>query len=81
LFAAADVLMNAVNSADGMKTRVAMHTGPHRLNGMRPREVFTCEEYIEAMAMLIRMGLLPRPELTGGEKRPFTREWTDGRGS
>jgi hypothetical protein len=66
LFAAADVLMNAVNSASGMETRVDMHVGSHRQGGMRPREAFACEEYMEAMAMLMRMGLLPHQDESGG---------------
>ncbi len=58
LFAAADVLLRAIESPHGFDSRIRMHIGALRVGETLPPNVFTAEELIEAMDMLIRMGLV-----------------------
>ena len=59
LFAAADVLLNAICSPRGSNSLISMHVGPIRIGGWLPPTVFTSDELYEGMALLIRMGLVP----------------------
>ncbi|HMN39680.1 MAG TPA: hypothetical protein PKE29_02470 [Phycisphaerales bacterium] len=60
LCAAADRLLAAIDSPQGRNAPVVVYTGPLRRAGRVCEDAFTCEEFIEAMAMLIRMGLVPK---------------------
>ena len=59
LFAAADLLLNAIRSPRGGDSQISMYVGPLRVGGWLPPKVFTSEELYEAMSMLMRMGLVP----------------------
>lgn len=64
LFAAADLLLSAMASVDGMMSLIEM--APDRPARARPdaSEPFTQAELLEAMSMLTRMGFLE-----GGNRR------------
>jgi hypothetical protein len=58
LFAAADMLLSAIGSAEGMHSLIEMAPGTtprERAEGFEP---FTHPELLEAMSMLTRMGYL-----------------------
>lgn len=57
LFAAADLLLAAVNSEDGMKSTVEVATDER--HDALTDGLFTQAELVEAMAFLIRLGLAP----------------------
>ena len=59
LCAAADALLEAIHSPRGFDSRITMSAGPSRLGGLFPPTVFTSEELLAAIAMLIRLGLIP----------------------
>jgi hypothetical protein len=61
LLAAADTLLSAIHSGRGFNSLVLMYVGPHRVEGPLPSRVFTPEELMEAMDMLIRAGRVPVP--------------------
>jgi hypothetical protein len=69
LFAAADVLLRAIHSPTGFDTEMSVLADTRRFIGSLPLDMFTSNELIDAMAMLIRMGLVtdtvgPRAALT-----------------
>jgi hypothetical protein len=75
LFAAADAILGGIHSPSGFNARVSMHVGPIRSGRSLPESVFTSNELMEAMAMLIRMDLLPAHEPA---RIPVARDPNDG---
>lgn len=59
LFAAADAILRASRPSLGQDARISMCVGGQRVGDSLPKNVFTSEELMEAMAMLMRMGLAP----------------------
>ncbi len=74
LFAAADAILGGIHSPRGFSSRISMHVGPVRAGRCLPASVFTSDELIEGMAMLIRMGLLPSDP---SPRIPAARDTTD----
>jgi hypothetical protein len=56
---AADMLLTAMRSPRGHDTLVLMHVGSVFRGVVPSRDFFTSDECVEAMAMLIRLGLVP----------------------
>jgi hypothetical protein len=67
LLAATDTLLSAIHSPRGFNSRILMYVGPHRVEGPLPSRVFTPEELMEAMGMLIRAGRIPVPTSRVGD--------------
>ncbi len=59
LCAAADMLLDAIRSTRGVNSLVTMYAGSRPDSGMMPADAFTADELIEAMELLIRLGLTP----------------------
>jgi hypothetical protein len=59
LFAAADRLLTAFNAPGGGRTRVPIYMGSVPNGCNLPPGVFTDDEFYEAMAMLMRLGVVP----------------------
>ena len=68
LLAAADVLLAALHPPRGGESRISMYVGPCRVGEQISPRMFTADELIEAMAMLMRMGLVPtdKPSSSAG---------------
>jgi hypothetical protein len=60
LFDAADALLRAIASPDGFETTVEASVGGTGRGGSLRPGLFTISEYIEAMQMLVRNGLVNR---------------------
>lgn len=58
LFEAADVLLAAIESPDGLNSTIPMDVGGPRGRGAAPSELFTHTELVEALDFLIRMGYI-----------------------
>lgn len=69
LCAAADMLLSAIQSRRASNSRVKVYAGPPRRTGRMCNDAFTCDELIEAMSMLIRMGLVSS-KVAGSRSRP-----------
>lgn len=63
---AADVLLRAVHSPLGFNAPVEVYVGPPGRAGRGCKDVWTLEECMDAMAMLIRLGLIPARHPTLG---------------
>lgn len=57
---AADSLLTAICSPQGMKAELSVLVGPHRKAGRLPAQLFTLEEYTEATLLLTRLGIVSR---------------------
>lgn len=71
LFAAADMLLDAINSPGGFETLVPVYVGPAPAQRSSSRNVFTSDELTDGMAMLIRLGFLESEPRSGGAACPF----------
>lgn len=60
MMAAADSLLQAMSSREGMHTLVDVRVDGGRMIGEGCGGPFTQEEYVEAMSLLLRLGLVPR---------------------
>lgn len=58
LFAAADALLDAMSRPDGMNTLIDMSLRDATQPAASGESIFSENELVEAMAMLIRMGLV-----------------------
>jgi hypothetical protein len=58
LFAAADMLLSAIDSPTGFDSLVPMYAGSRPESASRPPDQFTAEELVDGMTMLIRLGLI-----------------------
>jgi len=61
VFTAADVLLRALQSPEGLESTVPVFVGPADQRLRRARKAFTLEEFVEAMTLLMRLGLVDRP--------------------
>lgn len=62
LFAVADALLDAVRSPHGFRTQVSVRAGSDPVVGSWGEGPFTLEELTEAMAVLVRIGLVPKDQ-------------------
>jgi hypothetical protein len=65
LFDAADMLLRALESDEGLNTLIPVRRETPNGSGAVPIGVFTQAELVEAMDMLIRLGLVGTPQHLG----------------
>lgn len=62
LCGAADQLLAAIHSPSGYDSFIYVHAHPSSVPGSAQADLYTTEECVEAMSMLIRLGVVPAGE-------------------